>query len=125
MEKPPARCHARGWVKLIRRPEIVVGHKMHFTFFGYLSQRYLYARFYAGARVEGASLPRRLAYGAAAFALPPLLLYRTVRSIVAKRRHLRQLTASIPLLCVFVTSWGVGEIVGYWFGGGTALSRVR
>jgi hypothetical protein len=114
-----------GGIKLICRPEIVVGHKMHFTFFGYLSQRYLYARSYAGARVAGASPGRRLAYGVAAFCLPPLLFYRTVRSIVAKRRHLRQLTASLPLLCIFVTSWGIGEIVGYWFGSGTALSKVR
>ena len=112
-------------IKLICRPEIVVKHKMHYTFTLYLTQRYFYARSYAGARVAGVSRGRRLFYGLAAFCLPPLLLYRTVRSLVAKRRHLTHLVASLPLLGIFVTSWGIGEVVGYWFGSGTALSKVR
>jgi glycosyltransferase involved in cell wall biosynthesis len=112
-------------IKLICRPEILVMHKMHYTFGLYLSQRYLYARSYAGARVAEAPRTVRLAYGIAAFCLPPLLFVRTIRSIVAKRRYLRELALSLPLLCVFVTSWAVGEIAGYWFGPGDALSRVR
>jgi len=112
-------------IKLICRPDIVVGHKMHYTFSLYLSQRYLYARSYAGARISGASLVMRLAYGSAAFCLPPVLFYRTVRQIFAKRRHLGYLVASLPLLAIFVTSWGFGEVVGSWFGGGTSLSKVR
>jgi glycosyltransferase involved in cell wall biosynthesis len=114
-----------GGIKLICRPEILVMHKMHYTFGLYLSQRYLYARSYAGARVAGTSRGVRFAYGAAAFCLPPLLFIRTVRGVVAKRRYLRQLAMSLPLLAVFVTSWAVGEIVGYWFGSGNALSKVR
>ena len=112
-------------IKLICRPEIVVGHKMHYTFSLYVSQRYYYARSYAGARVAGASRGRKLFCGMAAFCLPPLLFFRTVRSVVAKRRHLGHLVASLPLLAIFVTSWGIGEVIGYWFGSGTALSRVR
>ena len=38
-------------VKLIMLPDLIVGHKMHYTFNLYMSQRYLYARSYAGARV--------------------------------------------------------------------------
>jgi len=112
-------------IKLICRPEIIVGHKKHYTFGEYLSQRYLYARSYAGARVREASSMKRLIYGAAAFILPPLLFYRTVSTVFAKRRHLGYLVVSLPLLGIFVTSWGVGEIVGYWFGDGGALSKVR
>ena len=112
-------------VRLLCRPEIVVGHKKHYTFGEYLSQRYLYARSYAGGRVQGAPALRRFVFGAAALALPPLLFYRTVSRVVSKRRHLGHLFASLPLLAVFVTSWGVGEIVGYWFGAGNALSKVQ
>jgi glycosyltransferase involved in cell wall biosynthesis len=112
-------------VRLLCRPEIVVGHKKHYTFGEYLSQRYLYARSYAGTRVQGAPALRRFAFGAAALALPPLLFYRTVSRVVSKRRHLGHLFASLPLLAVFVASWGVGEIVGYWFGAGNALSKVQ
>jgi hypothetical protein len=106
------------------RPEIVVGHKKHYTFGEYLSQRYLYARSYAGARVAGAPWPKRLAYGAAAMALPPLLLYRTISRILGKRRHRGLLLRSIPLIMVFVTAWGFGEVVGYLRGAGDSLSRV-
>ena len=112
-------------IKLIVLPDLVVGHKMHYTFGLYLSQRYHYARSYAGARVKGESLPKRLATGAAAFALPPLLFYRTVSRIRAKGRHLEKLWPSIPMLMAFVTSWGMGEVVGYWFGPGKSLAKVR
>jgi hypothetical protein len=45
--------------------------------------------------------------------------------VLSKNKHLGQLALSLPLLCVFVTSWAAGEVVGYWFGSGTALSKVR
>lgn len=112
-------------IQLIMRPDIVVGHKMHYTFWLYFSQRFLYSRSYAGARVSGAPLGRRLAIGAAAFALPPLIFYRTVSRIVSKRQHLGHLVRSLPLLSLFVLSWGAGEVVGYWFGAGNSLSKVR
>lgn len=109
---------------LICRPEIAVGHKKHYTFGEYMSQRYLYARSYAGVRVQSAPAAKRVAYGLAACALPPLLFYRTVSRILAKGKHRDLLVKSLPLIALFVTSWGWGEIVGYLFGPGKALSRV-
>jgi hypothetical protein len=114
----------RDGVPLICHPEIVVGHKKHYTFGEYLSQRYLYARSYAGARLAGASSAARVAYGVAAFALPPVLFYRTVSRILRKGRHRGLLLQSLPLLGVFVLAWGWGEVVGYWRGPGDSLSRV-
>jgi hypothetical protein len=111
-------------VPLICRPDIVIGHKKHYTIGEYLSQRYLYARSYAGARVTGAPLPRRLAYGVAAFALPPIRFARTVARITAKGRHQEQLVKSLPLIGLFVLAWGWGEVVGYWRGAGDSLSKV-
>ncbi len=111
-------------IELTCHPEIVVGHKKHYSFGEYLSQRYLYARSYAGARVAGAPLTRRLAYGLAAFALPPLLMYRTVTRIAGKGKYAGTLVKAIPLIAAFVVSWGVGEVVGYWVGPGDALSKV-
>src|SRR5262245_19850130 len=52
-------------VTLYCRPATRVGHKKHYTVWEYLSQRYLYSRSYAGARVAGTGLPKRLAYGLA------------------------------------------------------------
>jgi Glycosyl transferase family 2 len=114
----------RDGVPMVLRPEIGVGHKKHYTVGEYLSQRFLYARSYAGERVKGMPLAKRLSYGAAAFALPPLLMYRTVARVLAKRRYRMQLLLSIPLLVLFIASWTAGEIVGYWTGPADSLSRV-
>jgi glycosyltransferase involved in cell wall biosynthesis len=114
----------RDGVTLLLRPRISVGHKKHYTVGEYLTQRYLYARSYAGARVAGASLPIRLGYGAAALALPPLLLFRTVSRVVSKGRHRTELVRSLPLLAVFVVSWALGEMVGYVAGPGDSLAKV-
>lgn len=112
-------------IELIMRPDIIVGHKMHYTFGLYFSQRYLYSRSYAGARVKGAPLPRRLAMGAAAFALPPMMFLRTVRTVWGKGVHKGHLIRSLPVLVPFCIAWGAGEVVGYWFGAGNAMSKVR
>lgn len=114
----------RDGVPMVLRPEIGVGHKKHYTVGEYLSQRFLYARSYAGERVKEMPLAKRLAYGAAAFALPPLLMYRTVARVLAKRRYRVQLLLSIPLLVLFIISWTAGEVIGYWTGPADSLSRV-
>ena len=106
------------------RPDIIVGHKKHYTFGEYLSQRYLYARSYAGARVAGAPTGRRLGYGAAALLLPPLLLVRTLQRLSAKQVDRALVLRSLPMIAVFVTSWGLGEVIGYWFGAGDSLAKV-
>ena len=109
---------------LVCRPDIVVDHKMHYTFWEYFTQRYLYARSYAGARLASRSAAARLAYGAAALALPPLLFWRVVSRVYARGVHRAELVQSLPLLAAFVCAWAAGEVVGAWFGPGDALSRV-
>ncbi|MDQ2665199.1 MAG: glycosyltransferase [Gemmatimonadota bacterium] len=111
-------------VTLVLRPEITVGHEKYYTLGEYLSQRYLYARSYAGARVAGASLPKRLAFGAASIALPPVLFARTIQRIFAKKRHRAELIRSIPMIAIFVCAWAWGEVVGSWFGAGDSLQKV-
>lgn len=111
---------------LTRRPEIVVGHKMHYSFGLYMAQRYLYSRSYAGARSVTMPWSRRLPMGLAALVLlPPMMFLRTIRNVRSKGRHRRELLQALPLLVPFCLSWGAGEAVGYLFGPGKALSRVR
>lgn len=111
-------------VELFMEPGIVVGHKKHYTLLEYLTQRYLYARSFAGARVQGAPALKRLAYGVGAVGLPPVLMARTVSRLWKKRRHTDVLVRSLPLIGLFVTSWGVGEVVGSLLGAGDALEKV-
>lgn len=111
-------------VTLYSRPAITAAHKKHYSIREYASQRYLYARSYAGARVQGAPIPKRLAYCAAAFLLPPLLFSRVVSRVLSKGVHRAELVRSLPLLAVFVCCWAAGEIVGYALGPGASLSKV-
>lgn len=111
-------------VTLVLRPEITVWHEKYYTLGEYLTQRYLYARSYAGARVAGASLAKRLAFGLASAALPPVLFARTVQRVFAKKRHRAQLLMSLPMIAIFVCAWAWGEVVGSWFGAGDSLQKV-
>lgn len=112
-------------IELIMRPDIVVGHKMHYTFSLYLSQRFLYSRSYAGARVADAPLAQRIKMGILGFALPPVIFIRTMKRIRAKNYHVDKLMKSLPHQVAFSIAWGAGEIVGYFFGPGNSLSKVR
>ncbi len=106
-------------------PDLVVGHKKHFGYFEYLSQRWLYSRSFAGARMRGAPVWRRALTGLAAFALPPLLLLRIVRVNLGKGVPARLVLVTLPLVFTYVIAWGLGEVAGYWFGAGDSLARVR
>ena len=114
----------RSGVRLEMRPDIRVGHKKHYTVWEYLTQRYFYARSYAGMRVEEAGWMRRLAYGLATCLLPPLLLYRIVTRVLKAGRYERELMRALPLLWLFVVAWSFGETIGYWCGAGNALKKV-
>lgn len=114
----------RSGVTLLSRPDIVVGHKKHYTFGAYFSQRYLYARSYAGARLAARSGASRAAYGLAAMALPPLLFWRVTRRVWRGGAHRAELVRSMPMLGAFVCAWAAGEVVGAWRGPGDSLSRV-
>jgi len=111
-------------VTLESHPEIVAGHKKHYTIGEYVTQRYLYSRSWAGAQFGGLPLARRLVRGAASAVLPPLLLWRVVSRVWRSGRYRGALVGSLPLLCVYVVSWAAGEVAGCWFGPGDALSRV-
>jgi len=137
LEEHRAVTHAGRWenylhdalrdsgIALVCRPEIVVGHRKHYTVGEYLAQRFLYARSYASARVSARSPVRRSAYGVAAFALPPLLFWRTVSRSLRKRVGRALVLRAMPLTLAFVSAWAAGEVVGYWFGAGDAMSKVR
>ncbi|MEO8484233.1 MAG: glycosyltransferase [Acidobacteriota bacterium] len=114
----------RDHVVLIGRPDIEVGHKMHYRVRDYLAQRFWYARAYAGIKRESMSPSARIIRAIGSVALPPLLLQRIVGRV--RRAHVPDASwiPSLPLLSLFVCAWAAGEVVGYLCGGGDALSRV-
>lgn len=111
-------------IVLWSRPDIVAQHTKHYTVGGYLSQRYHFARAYAGAGQKTAAPIRRVLRGLLSLALPPVLLGRIILRTWRGGTHRAQLIRSLPLLAVFVSAWSVGEAVGCWFGEGNSLAKV-
>ncbi len=114
-----------GGFELGMDPAIVVGHKKHFTVPMFLSERFHYSRSFAGMRVAGQPLSRKLGWAAASVALPPLLVGRVSANVLRRRRHLGWYVRALPLVVVFSVMWSVGETVGYLTGPGDSLLRVR
>ncbi|MFQ5875792.1 MAG: glycosyltransferase [Dehalococcoidia bacterium] len=111
--------------RFLLEPSIAVYHKKHFGFRYTLSQRYHYSRYYAGTLLAGASLPTRAFRSGASLALPLLLMARIGSRVVRKRRHLKKLLLTTPLLAAFTGVWAIGESVGCLFGPGQSLSAVE
>jgi hypothetical protein len=111
-------------ITLCARPDIVAGHRKHYTVTEYTTQRFLYSRAYAAMRTASVGIGRRFLYGAAGFALPPVLFVRIVTRVWKGGLYRSHLVPSLPLLALFVCSWGLGEVAGAWFGDGGALAKV-
>jgi Glycosyl transferase family 2 len=100
-------------------------HKKKFSFALFAHQRFLYSRYYAGLRFTRKQVAARWAACALTLALPPLLLFRIIRSLAMKKRLLPQFIRAFPYLVVFLLIWAWGEMVGYVSGPGDALLRIE
>lgn len=106
-------------------PNMIAFHRGPFEYCYYLRQRYLFSRAFAGARRPALSLAKRAAYLVAAPAIPFLLLARIGSRVFAKKCHPDKFILSLPLLIPALTSYVVGECMGYAFGPGQALMEVE
>ena len=118
-----ARLQERGFV-LHADPGIVVGHDKDFGIREFVGQRYHYSRSYAGMRNPDLRW-KRLLYVAGAPALVPVLYARIAGNVLARRRQRRELLKATPLIVLYTCVWAFGEAIGYAFGGGRSLLRVR
>lgn len=119
-----ARMHELG-VKFVNDPGLEVEHKKEFPFGYFMSQRYHYSRSFAGTRLEGASIVKRIAYAGATVLLPPLLLWRMARILAGKGGQMSRFVAAFPLLLAFMASYAWGEAMGALTGPGDSLARVE
>lgn len=100
-------------------------HSKKFSFGLFARQRFIYSRYYAGLRFPEDQFMKRIAACAATAALPPLLLYRSIKQIRAKNRLAREFRSALPILLVFYIIWAFGEMAGYILGTGDALARIE
>jgi hypothetical protein len=104
---------------------MIVHHRGPFNLGYYLKQRYWFSRAYAGTRARDLPAARRLAYLAAAPAVPALLLARMALRVWRKRCRVGKFVISLPLFVPALAAFVAGEWVGYLAGPGDALSKVE
>ena len=115
--------HAEGFSFHVE-PGMVLYHDKDFGIREFSSQRWHYARSHAGMR--NAELgSRRWVYAAGSPLIAPLMLWRISRNVARKPRHRRQFAEAAPLMLGYLCVWAAGEAVGYVFGGGRSLLKVR
>lgn len=112
-------------VKFVNDPGLEVEHKKEFPFGYFMSQRYHYSRSFAGMRLAGAPLVKRIAYAGATVLLPPLLLWRMARILAAKGGQMGRFVTALPLLFAFMLSYAWGEAIGALGGPGQSLAQVE
>jgi hypothetical protein len=117
------RLQERGF-ELWCEPEAVVEHDKGFELGEFFSQRYHYSRSYAGMRNPELG-GKRVLYALGTPLLLPLLYWRMGRNVFGRRRERKEFVLATPLVLAYVTVWAFGEAVGYLFGGGRSLLRVR
>jgi GT2 family glycosyltransferase len=117
------RLQERGF-ELWCEPDAVVEHDKGFELGEFLSQRYHYSRSYAGMRNPDLGA-RRLLYALGTPLLLPLLYWRIARNVFARRRARKEFLLATPLVLTYLAVWAFGEAVGYAFGGGRSLLKVR
>lgn len=118
-----ARLVDRGF-ELYCEPDAVIEHDKDFGLREFFSQRYHYSRSYAGMRNPTLGW-RRVLYAIGTPFLVPLLYRRMARNVFSRRRARKEFALATPLILAYVVVWAVGEAIGYAFGGGRSLLRVR
>lgn len=118
-----ARLRGRGF-QLWAASGAVIEHARDFGFREFASQRYHYSRSYAGRRNELVG-SRRWLYALGTPLLVPLTLLRIARDVRARPGYGRAFRRAAPLVFLYTTVWAFGELVGYTFGGGRSILRVR
>jgi GT2 family glycosyltransferase len=118
-----ARLRERGF-RFWAAPGAVIEHAKDFGFREFASQRYHYSRSYAGRR-QAALGQRRWLYALGSPVLVPLSFRRIVRNVRARPGYGAPFRRAAPLVFAYAGIWAFGELIGYAFGGGRSILRVR
>ena len=117
------RLQERGF-QLWCDPEIVLEHAKDFGFVEFVSQRYHYSRSYAGMRNTQLGW-KRILYALGSPLLVPLAYMRIARNVRTRPAYRRAFRRATPLILLYTVVWAFGEAVGYVFGGGRSILKVR
>lgn len=114
----------RSGLPLFADDAVALDHAKDFGFREFVSQRYHYSRSYAGMRLESLGA-QRWVHLLGSPLLVPVLYARIAGNVFRRRVHRRELLKATPLIVLYLCVWSFGEAVGYAFGGGRSLLKVR
>lgn len=113
-----------GGCRFTSRNDMRMFHCKKFTVGLFFRQRFIYSRYFAALRFGRGAVAARAAATAASLILPPVLLWRMIRA--CSRKGLRsEMLRALPVLAALTIVWSAGEMWGYMFGEGTALSEIE
>ena len=104
---------SRGNKVALRRDIIVYQHRSDLRLSPALRERFIWGRSYAATRSGVLSYPKRVVYAALSPLLPGILMLRISVTAWKRRRHFGKFLRSCHLIVILLTSWSLGECVGY------------
>ena len=117
----------RAWeqrgVPMLTDPAILVRNVNSWTMADLTAIPYHHARAFAGGRMAGQPIWRRVAMGLLTPLLPVVKVLRVAREAVSRGRYIGALLRSIPMISILAISWSIGECVGYLTGPGRSAAR--
>lgn len=81
-----------------------------------IKERYLWGRYYAGKRVQGSGINKKIFYTALSPLLPIILTIKKTRDILKKKRNTRRFVCAFPITFLMIFIWSIGEFMGYLTG---------
>ncbi|MBI5653286.1 MAG: glycosyltransferase [Chloroflexi bacterium] len=118
------QLRARG-VQLNYDSQMLVYHQRPFDFFYFIGQRFQFSRAFAAMRLQSLDARGRIKYGIGSALLPPLLFLRGLMTLRRKKRFVARYMICAPLIAIYVTAGAIGEMLGYFFGGGNSLEKIE
>jgi hypothetical protein len=108
--------------KLVATDRVVVYHAQALTLGGHCAAHFHNGRSTAAFRlVAEPSAP----WLCGCLLLPPIMLWRTLKVGLAKRRHIRELLMGLPLIMWLLCCHSAGELLGYCVGPGKSAQGVQ
>lgn len=109
--------------KLYLTDSAMIYHAKNYELKKTLIQFYHLARSFAAKRVLNAPFSKRSVFAVASLALPIILPTRIALNIIKKKRHIKELFRSFPLIIILMAAWSWGEFRGYVSGEGTSAGE--
>jgi hypothetical protein len=100
--------------KVALRPDIIVyQHRSDLRLTDALRERFIWGRSYAAMRSELLNDSRRLLYAVLSPLLPGIMLLRLAVTAWKRRRYFGKFVGAAPVITLLLTSWSLGEGMGY------------